>query len=82
MSIKNSEWLKTQYFSKDGIMDMPLPSVGNRRGQFLWMEPTARSRYVENLKKKITEGYYYSDNVVSKVVEEIAPILDEIATSR
>ena len=49
-----------------------------RRGQFLWMDQAAQRRYLQNLKRRIAEGYYDSDRVFSKVVEDIAPVLEEI----
>jgi hypothetical protein len=54
-----------------------LPAL--KRGQFLWMEPAAQRRYVQQLKKRISDGYYNSENVFSKVAEEIAPVLEEVA---
>lgn len=49
-----------------------------RRGQFLWMEPAAQHRYLQNLKQRIAEGYYNTDRVFTKVVDDIAPVLEEI----
>jgi hypothetical protein len=49
-----------------------------RRGQFLWMEPAAQHRYLKNLKQRIADGYYNSDRVFTKVVEDIAPVLEEV----
>ena len=31
-----------------------------------------------SLKKKIEEGYYYSEKVISRIVEEIAPVMNDI----
>ncbi|MBN1308926.1 MAG: hypothetical protein JXA18_13470 [Chitinispirillaceae bacterium] len=53
-----------------------------RKGQFLWMEPAARKAYLQTLKKRISEGYYYTDRIFSKIADELAPVLDEAVTSR
>lgn len=49
-----------------------------RQGQFLWMEPVAQQRYLQNIKKRIAEGFYNTDRVFTKVVEEIAPVLEDV----
>lgn len=48
-----------------------------RKGQFLWMEPAARNAYLQKLKKRISEGYYYTDSIFSKIADELAPVLEE-----
>lgn len=53
-----------------------------RKGQFLWMEPASRSQYLQNLKNKIAAGYYYSDKVISQVVDELAPVIDDITFNK
>lgn len=53
-----------------------------RRGQFLWLDKAAQQRYLHTLKRRIAEGYYNSDLVFSKVVEEIAPVLEEIVAGK
>ncbi len=50
-----------------------------RQGQFLWMDDPERKQYIASLKKKISDGFYSSEKVISGVVDEIAPILHEIA---
>ena len=50
-----------------------------RQGQFLWMEENSREKYVTNLKDKIDKGFYFTEQVISKIVEEIAPVLNESA---
>jgi hypothetical protein len=49
-----------------------------RRGQFLWMEPAAQHRYLQNLRQRIAEGYYNTDRVFAKVAEDISPVLEDI----
>ena len=62
-------------------MNTPKINPANRKGQFLWRDPDTRLKYVIALKKRISERYYFNDRVFSRVVDEIAPVLDEI-TSR
>jgi len=50
-----------------------------RQGQFLWMDRDSKEHYLENLKRKISDGFYFSDTVISKIVEEIAPAIEECA---
>ncbi|NLD99628.1 MAG: hypothetical protein GX640_07115 [Fibrobacter sp.] len=49
----------------------------SRRGQFLWMNGPDKERYLRCLKKKISEGYFNSELILNKIVEEIAPVLAE-----
>jgi hypothetical protein len=70
-----------QVSSKDGTMDTGKQNTANRKGQFLWMEPSARTSYLQTLKKKISDGFYYSESVLSKVAEDLTPILEEVATN-
>ena len=56
------------------------PAVENpniRRGQFLWMDSIQKRTYIEKLTKRIAEGYYFSDRVISQVVEELAPVFND-----
>jgi hypothetical protein len=50
-----------------------------KKGQFLWKDEMSQKKYLTLLKKKIAGGYFYSDRVISRVVEEIAPVFREIA---
>jgi hypothetical protein len=43
------------------------------------MDPETQAEYLKNLKLRIDTGYYYSDTIVTKVVDELAPVLDEYA---
>lgn len=62
-------------------MDHQHSGCSLRKGQFLWMEPEARIAYLQKLKKRIADGYYYTDSVFSKIADEIAPILEEAASA-
>jgi len=50
-----------------------------RKGQFLWMDENSRKTYLEALNRRISEGYYYSEKILSKVVEDLAPMMGEVA---
>jgi hypothetical protein len=63
----------------DGSMEPHRKNSANRKGQFLWMEPEAQYLYLTTLKERISQGYYFTDRVFSRVVEDIAPILEETA---
>lgn len=58
-------------------MNTPLRNPALRRGQFIWMDEGPRKNYIDELKKKISNGFYSSDKVISKIVEEIAPVLND-----
>ncbi|MBN1760618.1 MAG: hypothetical protein JW863_19980 [Chitinispirillaceae bacterium] len=62
-------------------MNTPKINPANRRGQFLWRDPATQSKYVIALKKRVSERYYFNERVFSRIVDEIAPVLNEI-TSR
>ena len=53
-----------------------------RRGKFLWMEPSAQKTYLQELKQRISEGYYHSDKIFSKIADDLAPILEEVALTK
>jgi hypothetical protein len=56
----------------------PIPENPNiRKGQFLWKEEHDRRQYVESLSRKIADGYYFSEDVLSQIVEEIAPVFND-----
>jgi hypothetical protein len=41
------------------------------------MDEPAKKSYITKLKKKIDDGFYFSDKVIRLIVEEIAPVLNE-----
>ncbi|NLL14731.1 MAG: hypothetical protein GX267_15110 [Fibrobacter sp.] len=49
-----------------------------KKGRFLWMESPAKEKYVASLKKKVESGYYFSELILTKIVDELAPIISEI----
>ncbi|MDG5814547.1 hypothetical protein QA601_05640 [Chitinispirillales bacterium ANBcel5] len=48
-----------------------------RKGRFLWMEPIEQHKYLGELRTKIEAGHFYSDLVIGKIVEEIAPVFSD-----
>jgi hypothetical protein len=53
------------------------PSV--RKGKFLFMEASAQEHFVQKLTSRIAEGYYTSDRVLSRIVDELGPVFNELA---
>jgi len=48
-----------------------------RKGKFLWMEVDAQRKYLSDLRTRIKSGYFSTDSVIDKVVEDLAPIFDQ-----
>ncbi|MBN1984124.1 MAG: hypothetical protein JW795_21520 [Chitinivibrionales bacterium] len=48
-----------------------------RQGKFQWMDEDSKQKYIEELKKKISDGYFYSERVIGKLVEELAPVFSD-----
>jgi hypothetical protein len=64
---------------KDDMMHTePNENPNIRKGKFLWLQDSARNRYLETISRKITEGFYFSENVISRIVDEIAPTFGEV----
>lgn len=63
--------------TKDGIMNGH-GSGTVRKGQFLWMKQPSQKNYLKNLKEKITSGFFNSDCVIAQIVDEIAPVLEDV----
>jgi hypothetical protein len=59
-------------------MPPPIPENPNiRKGQFLWKEDDERRAYVDDISRKISSGYYYSDKVIGEIVDELAPVFSD-----
>ena len=41
------------------------------------MDQKAKKRYLASLNKKIAEGYFSSDQILVRLVEEMAPVFNE-----
>jgi hypothetical protein len=61
----------------DALRDRRLHPSNVRQGRFLWMSESARNDYLATLKQKITEGYFFSDPILSRVAEDLAPLYAE-----
>jgi hypothetical protein len=64
-------------FVRDGTMDRSNSATAIRKGRFLWMDESSRKSYIEALNRKIAEGYFFSDTILTKVVDDLAPIMGE-----
>ena len=53
-----------------------------RKGRFMWMEPDDQKMYINTLKSRIAEGYYFSETILTKVADELTPVLSEISGDR
>jgi len=51
------------------------PSV--RQGRFFGMDDDTKKKYISMIKRRITDGYYFSEKILTYVVDEIAPVLSE-----
>lgn len=51
------------------------PSI--KQGRFQWMDETAKKKFISIIKKRIADGYYFSEKVVTQVVDEIAPVIND-----
>ncbi len=58
-------------------MQIPKKNPAMKQGQFLWMDEPAKSNYLATLKKRIDEGFYFSEQVVMHIIDEIAPVIDD-----
>jgi hypothetical protein len=49
-----------------------------RKGRFLWMEQQEQKKFVDGLKSRIAEGYYYSDSILGRVADELGTVLSDL----
>lgn len=50
------------------------PQTGKRMGKFLWREDEEdRDAYLRQLRDKIADGFFSSEQVLSSIVDELAP---------
>jgi len=63
---------------KEVVMDSNInPITGKRLGKFLWRGKAEQENFLNDYRKKITDGFYSSDKVLFSVIDEICPILSE-----
>jgi hypothetical protein len=48
-----------------------------RQGRFLWMPENNRTDYLVLLRRKIEQGYFFTEPVLTRLVEELAPTYSE-----
>lgn len=59
------------------IVKLRKESTHIRSGKFLWMEEGQKKEYLKDLKRRIEIGYFFNDSIVAKIVDDIAPIMDD-----
>jgi len=62
-------------------MDVRKESPNIRTGRFLWMDEKSRKRYLAALNKKIAEGFFSSDIIITRLVDEMAPVFNDFLDS-
>lgn len=62
---------------RDEEFPAPIDSPNIRKGRFLWMDPDTQNRYLLQLRQKIKAGYFHSEDILDRVVEEIAPAIND-----
>jgi hypothetical protein len=48
-----------------------------RKGRFLWRPEQEQQRYLATLRTRIRNGSVYSDQIISEIVDELAPVINE-----
>ncbi len=64
-------------FSRTNEVDKCSHNPSLKTGRFLWMDEQARREYVASLHKKIANGYFSSDHIISKIVDDMAPVFND-----
>jgi hypothetical protein len=64
-------------FFKDENVEQHKVFPNIRTGRFLWMDEDEKKNYLKNLRDRIEQGYFSSETIVTKIVDEIAPVLNE-----
>ncbi len=50
------------------------PQTGKRLGKFLWRDSDEeQDAYLRQLRSKIADGFFTSDDVLTSIVDELAP---------
>ncbi|ERP31502.1 hypothetical protein [Chitinivibrio alkaliphilus] len=54
------------------------PRTGKRKGRFLWKgDPHDRAREIEEIRRRVSSGYYSSNKVMNGLVEDLAPQMSD-----
>jgi hypothetical protein len=64
-------------FFKDENVEPRKESPNIRTGRFLWMEEGLKREYLSDLRRRIENGYFFKDGIVTKIVDEIAPVMND-----
>lgn len=64
-------------FFKDENVEPPNNSPNIRSGRFLWMDEGLKNEYLKDLRRRIEEGYFFRDGILTKIVDDIAPVMDD-----
>jgi len=77
---ENKNYVKSQgcdHFSRTKIVKLRNESTHVRSGKFLWMEDGLKREYLKDLKRRIENGYFFNESIVAKIVDDIAPVMDD-----
>jgi hypothetical protein len=66
-----------KFFKDEKVNKFNEFSAHSHIGRFMWMDDSAKKEYLSSLNKKISEGYYSSDRILSNIVEDLAPVFDK-----
>ncbi len=55
----------------------PIDSPNIRKGRFLWMDKHSQGRYLSQLRRKIEAGYFQTEEILDRIVDEIAPAIND-----
>ncbi len=50
---------------------------GIKKGRFIWREKDEQQAYIKDFENKIESRYYFSEEVLTGIVERIAPMIGE-----
>jgi hypothetical protein len=64
-------------FFKDENVEPHKESPNIRSGRFLCLQEGERKQYLQDLRCRIEEGYFFKESIVTKIVDEIAPVMNE-----
>ncbi|MBD3420570.1 MAG: hypothetical protein GF398_10680 [Chitinivibrionales bacterium] len=53
------------------------PPSNIRKGRFINLDEDSQQSYLNELSRKIENGYYFSDRIMEKIVDEIAPVFQD-----
>ncbi len=72
---------RKQPLFKDEIVEPHKESPNIRTGRFLWMETSDRKRYLSDLRNRIDRGFFFREEIVVKIVDDIAPVINDFVES-